>query len=163
MPAHWWACVIIFKFDGQLWISEHRATPFGATSSVHAWERVGALVCTIARRALKLPVHRYVDDYLGFERSTLVKHSMECFARLVRLLLGHGAVADRKLECGPSLTILGVDVEMDMSGYRCRPANGKAQKCITVMNKALAEMPDDELEDLIAEKIKEMCYVMKIW
>ena len=139
LPDHWWACAIAFKHEGELWISEHRAAPFGASSSVHAWERVGALICTIARRALRLPVHRYVDDYFGFERPSLVKHSMECFARLVRLLLGQSAIANKKLECGPDLTILGVEVVMDASGYKCRPSREKANKCMAVMRNALVD------------------------
>ena len=150
MPEHWWACAIAFKHAGELWISEHRASPFGATSAVHAWERVGALVCTIARRALKMPVHRYVDDYFGFERRALVEHSMNCFARLVRMLLGQGAVANRKLECGVGLTILGVDVEMDCIGYKCRPSKLKAQKCVAAITCALA---DDCLKSGCAQKL----------
>ena len=35
---------------------------------------------------------------------------MNCFARLVRLLLGDSAIAERKLECGEELEVLGVIV-----------------------------------------------------
>ena len=86
---------------------------------MHAWERISALIGTIARRALNMPVRRYVDDHSGFERPALVEHSMKCFARLVRLLLGQTAIAQRKLECGAGLTILGVEIEMDDLGYKC--------------------------------------------
>ncbi len=35
-------------------------------------------------------------------------HAMTCFARLVRLLLGADAIADRKLEYGTQLLVLGM-------------------------------------------------------
>ena len=35
-----------------------------------------------------------------------------CIARLVRVLLGETAISARKLEFGPSLTILGVSVSV---------------------------------------------------
>ena len=50
---------------------------------------------------------------------------MQCFARLVRLLLGSDAVAEEKLECGPSLTVLGVLIELSNKGYTCQPARDK--------------------------------------
>ena len=37
---------------------------------------------------------------------------MMCIARLVRVLLGETAISARKLEFGPSLTILGVSVSI---------------------------------------------------
>jgi hypothetical protein len=46
----------------------HRSMPFGATSSVRAWHRVGALLAHLARKLLFLPVLRYVDDYFSCER-----------------------------------------------------------------------------------------------
>ena len=75
-------------------MSMHAACPFGATSSVHAWERVGALLCTLARRVLKLAVFRYVDDFFGLEREETVEH-----ARLVRVLMGATAIADVEEHC----------------------------------------------------------------
>ena len=41
--------------------------PFGAKASVYAWERLGHLIATVARRVLKLPVFRYVDDFFAPE------------------------------------------------------------------------------------------------
>ena len=37
-----------------------------------------------------------------------MEHAMQCFARLVRLLLGPEAIADRKLEYGKQLLVLGM-------------------------------------------------------
>ena len=111
--------------------------PFGATSSVVAWHRIGRPITTIATRLLKVPILRYVDDFLAAERKEttlrmqlfargsgvtlciyLYLHSpvfhkaqaMQLFAQLVRLLLGHDAIAARKLEFGVHLVVLGIRV-----------------------------------------------------
>ena len=49
-------------------MSVHNACMFGAIASVHAWERVGAALCFIARRFLRVAVCRYVDDFFAPER-----------------------------------------------------------------------------------------------
>ena len=51
----------------QVMMSAHNACPFGAIASVHAWERVDAALCFIARRFLRIAVCRYVDDYFAAE------------------------------------------------------------------------------------------------
>lgn len=63
---------------------------------------------------------------------------MHCFARLVRVLMGATAIAKRKLECGRSLCVLGVDVSLSNLGYTCRPAKDKVLKCIAAIVEALA-------------------------
>ena len=67
-PSHRWAAGVTFIHEGVAWVSVHNAAPFGATSSVHSWEREGELICKIARRMLGLPIYRYVDDYFGPDR-----------------------------------------------------------------------------------------------
>ena len=52
----------------QVFASQHFACPFGATGSVHGWERIGAGVAHIGRVFLYLALLRYVDDYFGPER-----------------------------------------------------------------------------------------------
>jgi len=46
----------------------HYACPFGAISSVYAWEDIGDIIVGIARKYLHLAIHRYVDDFFGPER-----------------------------------------------------------------------------------------------
>jgi hypothetical protein len=41
---------------------------------------------------------------------------MQVYAKLVRLCLGSGAVADHKLECGNPLVVLGVECSLDSEG-----------------------------------------------
>lgn len=78
-----------------------------------------------------LPVFRYVDDFFAPERQApypdsqrlchvsfdacrlgLMEHAMHCFARLIRAVLGKSSIADRKVECGKKLVILGVEVSI---------------------------------------------------
>ena len=78
--AHRWACGVVFIHKGkvrrplykfgvvlprfvrgldmhvEVYFAQHIGCPFGAVASVHAWERVGAAVCHIARVYLKIPV-----------------------------------------------------------------------------------------------------------
>ena len=42
--------------------------PFGATSSVYAWHRVGNLLTWILLIVAQAPVGRYVDDFFGASR-----------------------------------------------------------------------------------------------
>ena len=43
-------------------------------------------------------------------RPSLVESTMKAFVRLIRAILGPTSIADRKVECGSTLTILGVEV-----------------------------------------------------
>ncbi len=65
---HLWAAGVAYYCGGVIWAAFHHAMPFGATSSVYAWHRVGALLCSIARKVLHLAVYRYVDDFFAVER-----------------------------------------------------------------------------------------------
>lgn len=125
--AHKWAAGVAYVSEGQTHIAFHEGVsllrivharvscagvcsgmPFGASSSVYAWHRVGALLSAAARHMLHLPVYRYVDDFFGIERPETAEHAMNVFARLVRLLLGQTAIAERKLEHGSVLVVLGM-------------------------------------------------------
>ena len=91
-----------------------------------------------------LPLSRYVDDYWSAERCVFTcvslrrnigadrraettEHALGCFVRLVRVLLGESAIADDKCEYGPSLVILGVQIDMAENGYKLSPAADKVE------------------------------------
>ena len=65
---HQWAAGVAYLFQNIVYVAIHKAMPFGATSAVVAWHRVGALIAAVARALLHLPVKRYVDDYFAVER-----------------------------------------------------------------------------------------------
>ena len=68
-----------------------------------------------------------------------MEHALQCLARLIRLLLGPTAVADKKLACGTRLDVLGVDIKMSKKGFKCRPKKNKVRRWIQHMKGALAE------------------------
>ena len=65
---------------------QHYTCPFGAVSSVHAWERVGAALAHLARVFLHLPVFRYVDDYFGPDRHVI--SAQWCAVSQLRMVSG---------------------------------------------------------------------------
>ena len=70
--------------------------------------------------------------------STLA-HGLTCFARLVRLLLGNGAIACEKLGYGASLCVLGVQHKLFKAGYKCFPSADKVWVWQRVIATALRE------------------------
>ena len=64
LAEHRWAAAVVFKWLGELVVAIRNSSPFGATSSVHAWERQGTLICNAAHRSLKLGCFRCVGDFL---------------------------------------------------------------------------------------------------
>ena len=137
MGAHIWASGVMYLVDNVAWCSFHHGMPFGATSSVWAWHRIGAMLAHLARKLLHIPVLRYVDDYFSADRKELAEHAMQCFARLTRILLGCTSVSDRKLDFGASLLVLGIVVEPAFSGVRFVLSAEKAQKYRDVIGRAL--------------------------
>ena len=136
-PAHRWAASVVFMHRGVAMVAEHMAMPFGAVASVHAWDRVGALLCFIARKILHIPIMRFVDDFFAPELPECAQHSMMAFARLVRLLLGPTAISEHKLSCGMPLVILGLTIDINQYGVRCWPTLDKIAKWVLRIKQAL--------------------------
>ena len=92
--------------------------------------------CHIALQLLAgtAPVHMFAHT---FARPELREHSLECFARLVRLLLGPDAIAETKLEHGVSLVVLGIKIKLSKKGVKCRPAGSKTTKWLQAIDAAL--------------------------
>ena len=67
-PEHRWAAGVAFKVNGQVHKSEHWAMPFGAVSSVFAWERIGGLLCHLGRKLLHIPLLRQVLLLHGWQQ-----------------------------------------------------------------------------------------------
>ena len=63
---------------------------------------------------------------------------MQCFAELVRLLLGDTSVSDKKLGFGNPLTILGLVVEVCPEGMTCFPGGDNVLKWLHVIGQALS-------------------------
>lgn len=127
-PEHRPFAMVAFIEKGETLIMQHNAMPFGAISSVFHWDRIGSLICTIARKVLRLPVLRYVDDFFTIDRELSTPRAKLIFARLVRCLLGETAISERKLEHGNPLTILGIEAFLQHDGATFRPNEEKAVK-----------------------------------
>ena len=61
---------------------------------------------------------------------------MNCFARLVRAELGCTAISERKLEHGPELVVLGLEVRPKARGIAVKPAAKKVRKWLGVIKHA---------------------------
>ena len=72
-------------------------------------------------------------------RKKTMKHALECLARLVRILMGQTAIAERKMACGSRLDVLGVNIKMSRRGYKCKPCADKVHKWVRTMQVALDE------------------------
>ena len=107
---------VVFSAAGKVWAAQHAAAPFGATSSVHSWERVGALIAEAARVLLRIAALRYVDDYFGPDHPEVVEQAAVQLAELIQLMLGPGAVAPDKVAWGSPLVILGLEIKVGRPG-----------------------------------------------
>ena len=58
-----------------------------------------------------------------------MKNRLRCLVRLVRILLGPSAIAD-KFDCGMKLAVLGVEFDLDDDGFQCRPSDDRVDKWI---------------------------------
>jgi hypothetical protein len=132
-----WLVWVVMQVCGKTYASRHNCMPFGCVGSVHAWNRVGALLCHIGRHVLRLPLLRYVDDFFALDKKGCEVHAMECFARLVRVLLGSDAIADRKLEAGMPLVVLGLSIAATKDDVSVSVSAEKAEKWSAKINEAL--------------------------
>lgn len=67
-----------------------------------------------------------------------MEHAKLCLARLVRLILGPSAIAEKKLEHGTKLVILGIEVDVSDQGFRRTPAPEKVEKWLSEIENALS-------------------------
>ena len=82
----------------------HLALVFGCLGSVHGGDRIGDLLRHLGRCLLFLALGRYVGDYFGADVREVARHAMECFAGLVRALLGPSALNIECLACSSPTT-----------------------------------------------------------
>ena len=66
-----------------------------------------------------------------------MRHGMDTFARLIRLLLGATAVSERKLECGHELVVLGILVQPSCDGVLFQLCPVKAAKWLATLDAAI--------------------------
>ena len=137
--AHRQFAQIVLMLGSEVLTAQHLAMMFGSVGSVNAWHRIGCFLRAVARRMLKLPVLTYVDDYFAIDSESGAWNAMQSFAKLVRLCLGPSAIADRKLECGNPLVVLGVECSLSNRGVMFWPSQDKVQKWLETIGRFLGE------------------------
>ena len=137
LPEHRWLLWVVVATSSGIFAARHNALPFGCTGSVHCWNRIGALLAHVAVVCLRIPILRYVDDFFSLDRHENVAHSLACFARVVRCLLGSSALSDEKMGFGPSLEVLGVVVSFSRDGIALWPSERKVEKWLRDIDRAL--------------------------
>lgn len=75
-----------------------------------------------------MAVMRYVDDYFCAEREGTEAHAMQCFARMVRAIMGASVLNKDKLESGVQLDVLGLTISYDQKGVQVRVNQKKAEQ-----------------------------------
>ena len=153
-PEHRWMLWAVVLLGGSCVAAQHYALPFGCVASVHAWNRIGGFLAHVATKVcgffpsavvrvvcgyvLKLPVLRYVDDYLGLDRKDCVIHGLDCFARVVRCILGSSALAEEKMGVGITMEYLGICVHPSLNGISFWPSKAKITRWLLDIEKALS-------------------------
>ena len=121
--------------DGNIKIARRNACVLGAVGSVLAWDRVGAMIKTLALKILKIPSLRWVDDHFCVEPTGTLEHTKLCFARLVHVLFGPDAIEPAKLEHGNPLTVLGLDVTIEAKHITVWPTPSKVAQWTKVLER----------------------------
>ena len=91
----------------------------------------------IARKCFEVVACSLCGDFFGCESLETLKLALQCFAHLVRLLLGASALAGQKLAAGSTLEALGIEMHVSWENYFRRPSSSKKQKWLWLIRKAL--------------------------
>ena len=103
--------VLLQTPDGPtLW--RHRALLFGAVASVWGYNRMGDILCLIARAFLAVPALHYVDDYGGDEYHDTATSAFTTFARL-NFWLGALTKPSKEQPPAPTQKVQGTMLEFD--------------------------------------------------
>ena len=73
---------IVWSTGADIMVSTHICMPFGSVGSVHGWDRTGALLLSLARKLLRIPMCRYVDDFFAGDRAESAEHATHAFRNL---------------------------------------------------------------------------------
>lgn len=110
----------------------------GLAGSVHGWGRLVSLFKHLGRELLYMSAFCYEDDFFGVEYAAAAQHEMQCFARLVRAVMGVGAVAAAKLAYGMPIDVLGLKVEVTLEGVQAMVTEEMAPRWSGAVQDALS-------------------------
>ena len=99
---------VVFLRGGKPFVSRHCGMPFGSTSAVYGWHRLGHFLRTVAVRYFRAPAGRYVDDYFGSDPEGVRYTGGRCLS-LASNLLGVPTAPEKDADDRFQMTVLGVD------------------------------------------------------
>ena len=124
-PKHRKYAWVAIATDRGIRVSRHNALCFGATGSVYAWNRAGMFLSHVLTALLKIPTARWVDDFFWVEPKSTAEHALSCVERLFKLILGHDAVEESKMEWGNPIEVLGAHCKFMNGSVAVRLDNKK--------------------------------------
>ena len=102
---------VVFAAEGLYWVSQHLGLPFGATSAVYAWHRVGNLLAWVILTSARAPLGRYVDDFFGASRSGIFWTGGKLLD-VLGLALGFPMDPEKSVDYSILMDVLGIDVDL---------------------------------------------------
>ena len=120
---------VAFLRRGVAWAAQHTAMPFGTTSAVYAWHRVGAMLLAVVLRICKAPAARFVDDYFGCSKTDVFWSGGRCLSVLAKML-GFPTADHKDADDLLNMVVLGaqVSVLMDKAKITVQISEDKAVK-----------------------------------
>ena len=114
--------------------------PFGATSSVYAWHRVGNLLAWLIMTQAKSPLGRYVDDFFGAAR-TDIRWTGGYLLDILCSCLGFLADPSKANDFRWVMDVLGVEAQLVWADklIRLRVSTDKIRKWLEVLARILAD------------------------
>ena len=102
---------VVFAAEGLYWVSQHLGMPFGATSAVYAWHRVGNLLAWVILTSARAPLGRYVDDFFGASRSGIFWTGGKLLD-VLGLALGFPMDPEKSVDSSVLMDVLGIEVDL---------------------------------------------------
>ena len=108
---------VAFMWRGMAWMAQHMGMPFGTTSAVHSWHRLGALLLAFVVRACLAPAARYVDDFYGASVAGVHWSGGRCLT-VIAALTGLPCAPHKDADGLLDLVVLGAQVTVYLSDLK---------------------------------------------
>ena len=132
---------VVFMALGRTWVSQHLGMPFGATSAVYAWHRIGNLLAWVVLTTARAPLSRYVDDFFGASLHGIFWTGGKLLD-VLGLALGFPMDDAKTVDCSVLMDVLGIEVVLQWARKlisTCVFAD-TAQKWVSVQDDLLESM-----------------------
>ena len=103
---------VVFMASECVWASQHLGMPFGATSAVYAWHRLGNLLAWVILTTARAPLGRYVDDFFGASVSG-IRWSGGKLLDVLGLALGLPMDPGKSVDAAVLMDVLGIEVDLN--------------------------------------------------